>query len=429
MKINQPAYFHTVTIVVGLLSACMYAYLAFHSQSSTEANLSQLWLTSAVCAVLCFGLWILHHLNNQPISVPLLISFAVLFRVIGVFGFPVLEDDMYRYLWDAKMTIETGSPYLFAPADFFDREDIRPPFDSILGLINYPYITTVYGPMCQWMFALAYLVAPGEIWALQLIVALVDILLIFVLLRLTKPNNVLLYAWCPLIIKEFAFSAHPDVLAAFFLMLAVLVFLKRHFIWVGVLLACAGGAKIFALLLAPFLLNFEWKGWLAMLVTAILIALPFGVQQAWLPGGLIAMANDWLFNAPLYLILINWLSFNLVKLILVIAFGLGIGVYFLNRLRNQSQTIPRGDYLFAALFLVSPALNPWYLVLLLVFATIKPSFWAWTLSLSILLSYGTGLNLNEPTLQNYEIPHSIIALEFAVVLLAFFLVNFQKKKG
>ena len=353
----------------------------------------------------------------------------MLFRIIGVFGFPVLEDDMYRYLWDAKMTFETGSPYLFAPADFFARDDISQPFGSILGLINYPDIKTVYGPMCQWIFALGYLIAPGQIWPLQMIFSVIDILLILVLLRLAKPNNVLLYAWCPLIIKEYAFSAHPDVLAALLLMLAVLFFLKRNFILVGILLACASGAKIFAIILAPFLLNFEWKGWLAMIATAILIALPFGLQQAWLPEGLIAMANDWLFNAPLYLILINWLSFDLIKIILVSFFVLGAATYLFVRWRNQSVTIPRGDYLFAALFLVSPALNPWYLVLLLVFATIQPSLWAWTISLSILLSYATGLNLEDPTLQSYEIPNSIIALEYTVVVFAAVLTYLIKPRS
>ena len=404
-------------MVAGILSTCMYVYLAVNSQEYGQATLFHLLITTSVCALLCFGLWGLLYWSKQTISVVLMLVFAVIFRIIGVFGFPVLEDDMYRYLWDARMTVETGSPYLTAPAEFFDDLNIESSFITILGLINYPEIKTVYGPMCQYMFALAYLIAPGEIWALQLVFAVIDLLLILVLMRITNPNNVLLYAWCPLIIKEFAFSAHPDVLAALFLMLAVMFFLRRKFIWVGALIACAAGAKIFALILAPFLLNFAWKGWLAMLLTALLIALPFGISQAWVPEGLIAMANDWLFNAPLYFILTNWLTFDLVKLVLVLCFVLGAAIYFYIRWRNHSETIPRGDYLFAALLLVSPALNPWYLVLMLVFATIRPTLWAWAASLSIMLSYASGINLNNPSLQNYQIPNTILAIEFGVVIL------------
>ncbi len=415
------------TVIAGVLSACAYAYLAINSQSYGDATLSQLWLISSLCAGLCFFLWLLHYRHNQTISIPLMLGFAVLFRVIGVFAFPVLEDDMYRYLWDGRMVIETGLPYSMAPAEFFTNNDLNTQFDSILGLINHPEIKTVYGPMNQWAFALAYLLAPGKIWPLQMIFALVDIALVLVLMRLAKPNNVLLYAWCPLVIKEFAFTAHPDVLGALFLMLAVLFFLKKKFIWVGAMIAFAAGVKIFAIILAPFLLKFKLRGWLALVITAALIALPFGIQQAWVPEGLIAMANDWLFNAPLYLILINWLPFDLVKLTLVLTFSLGAAAYFFIRWRNQSEAIPRGDYLFAALLLASPALNSWYLVLLLAFATIKPSFWAWTLSLSVLFSYGTGINLHDPSLQSYEIPYSILALEFGVVIFVTVLAYFVKR--
>ena len=100
------------------------------------------------------------------------IFFAIVFRVLGVLAFPVLEDDIFRYLWDGRMSIELGSPYGLIPSDYFDHAGISARFEEILGLINYPNIATVYGPTNQWVFALSYLVAPGESWPLQSIYAL-----------------------------------------------------------------------------------------------------------------------------------------------------------------------------------------------------------------------------------------------------------------
>lgn len=357
-----------------------------------------------------------------------MLGFALLFRVIGVFTFPILEDDMYRYLWDGYMTVESGSPYSVPPIDFFDADNLSDRLEHILGLINYPGVATIYGPVCQWVFALGYLIAPGEIWPLQLIFTLADLLLILTLLRLAKPTTVLLYAWSPLIIKEFSITAHPDVLGALFLILAVVLYQHRRFFGVGCLIALAAGVKVFAVILLPFLLGFKWRGWLAFLVTGALIALPFGIEQAWLPAGLRAMGSSWLFNAPLYELLANWFSVNTVKALLLAIFALGSGIYalktifnptlFNDQIQHSPNHIPRGDLLFAGLFLTIPALNAWYLVWLLPFAVIRPSLWAWVASVSILLSYASGINLPHTELEPYEHSKWVLAVEFGIILLA-----------
>jgi len=270
------------------------------------------------------------------------------------------------------MTVQTGSPYGVAPMEFFTSPLLDSRFEDILDLINHPEIPTVYGPTNQWFFALAYLISPGSIWPLQLIFSVCDLVLILVLLRLAKPNNVLLYAWCPLVIKEFAFTAHPDVLGAMCLMLAVLLTKHRYYVLAGSLLACAAGVKVFALLLVPFILRLQWRGWLAFVLSAIALAWPFGMLQAWVPEGLRTMTGNWLFNAPLYTLLETWLSIGTIKVILVNLLAIASGAYLLHIIVNRTQTEVRGDLLIAGLLLAIPALNPWYLVWLLPFAVIRP---------------------------------------------------------
>lgn len=417
---------NSIAITLGLLSALAYAYLASQSQYYGDATLSQLLIVAGTCASISFGLWFVYERQGLQIEVWLLLGFAVLFRLIGLNSFPILEDDFYRYLWDARMTVELGSPYAIAPAEFFASESLEERFETILDGINYPDVKTVYGPTIQWVFALAYLISPGEVWPLQLLMGIADIIVILVLLQLAKPNSVLLYAWSPLVIKEFVISAHPDVLGVAFVVIALLVIQRKQMLLAGGLLALACGVKVFAILLVPFLLRFCWRAWLAFGLTAVLIALPFGLKQAWLPDGLSAMGSSWLFNAPLYFLadalLGSWVSISTVKISLLGALAIGSGLYLLNYLRHNKSPAHlslRGDLLYAGLFICAPALNAWYLVWLLPFAVFRPSVWAWATSVFIFLSYASGINLDNSGLEPYEHSAWILAIEFMPLLMLF----------
>ncbi len=410
---------NNIAIALGLLSALAYGYLASQSQYYGDATLSQLLWVAVTCASMSFALWYIYQREGKQIEVWLLLTFAILFRLIGLSSFPILEDDFYRYLWDARMTIELGSPYEIAPADFFASENLNERFEAILDGINYPDVKTVYGPTIQWVFALAYLISPGEVWPLQLFMGIADIIVILVLLQLAKPNSVLLYAWSPLVIKEFVISAHPDVLGVAFVVIALLVVQRKQMLLAGGLLALACGIKVFAILLVPFLLRFSWRAWLAFGITSIMIALPFGLKQAWLPEGLSAMGSSWLFNAPLYFIadavLGPWLTISAVKIGLLGTFSIGSGLYLLSHLRHNKSpvhTTLRGDLLYAGLFMCAPAFNAWYLVWLLPFAVFRPSVWAWAASVFVFLSYASGINLSNSELQPYEHSAWILAIEF-----------------
>jgi hypothetical protein len=417
---------HSLLLLYGAISTCAYVYLSFNSQYYADATLIQLWVVSSLCAAISITAW--HHCFkseqvqclNSPIF--LIIGFAIIFRIIGISSFPILEDDFYRYLWDGRMTIETGSPYGIIPSTFFTNDTLSFQFEKIIGLINHPNVATIYGPVNQYIFALGYFIAPGEIWPLQLIFSLADIGIIIILTRLVKPSFVLLYAWSPLIIKEFAFTAHPDVLGAFFILLAFYIYRQKSWFWIGVFLAFATGVKIFALIAAPLLLRLNWRAWLIFFATAILISLPFGIKDAWIPESLGAMASDWLFNAPLYTALLTFYSINAIKLSLLAVFSLIAVSYFFylvykQHYKNQQMPI-RADCLYAAFFLCIPAFNPWYLVWLLPIAALYPSRWAWTASVSLLFAYGSGINLIETQLALYQLPSYVLIVEFGIIFIA-----------
>ncbi len=412
-------------LAAGLISTAAYVYLCVASQAYGQARLHQLLAVMAVCCAACFWLWHLQRRGRVQISVAWVVGFAVLFRVVGLFAYPVLEDDHYRYLWDGYMLAVQGSPYGLAPAAFFDVE-LPPRMAAALDGINYPDVPTIYGPAAQWVFAAGYLLAPGQVWPLQLICVMADLLVLGLLVRMAPLGWVLLYAWSPLVIKEYSFTAHIDVLGIAMLVAALYLARRRLLAVAGAALALAAGVKLFALLAAPFVLGRSVPGWLMLLLTALLISLPFGVLPAWMPEGLAVMADRWLFNAPLYLLwlaLLSAQSLGLLKTALGLAFAAlaawQVWRYWYPSAGQPAQT-PGGPlfWLFGVMFLVMPVVNPWYLGWWLVFAVFRPSYTAWVSSAAVLLSYVTGLNLGAQDMALYAQPAWALLLQFGAIAAA-----------
>ena len=403
------------------------------------------FLVAAAAMVLSTAFVVWHYYKfNKPVPFLWLLATAILLRLVSIFGVPLFEDDYFRYMWDGYQTIVTNDPYTLAPAAFFDREDYPEIFDSILSLINYPEIATVYGPVTQWVFALGYLIQPASIWPLQLTAGVADIAVIVLLYKLGAGRALLFYAWSPLILKEFSLTAHPDIYAIFAMVLSIYL-VKRNQYWLaGVALALGVGAKIFAVLVLPYLLSQRWSprywstilGW--FFVTLALITLAFGTVTVWTPEGLQAMADSWLFNSAVYLLLLEVLPFQSIKLLLLGIFAVYIlltGLYRLHMARSSalqsgfempteqstnmwqdSRYAFRGDWLFMLFLLALPVVNAWYVAWLLPFATLFPRWWSWGLSYFCLLSYLTGANLGYLDQTALELPTLIVAIEYLAVI-------------
>lgn len=401
-----------------LALAGVYAVFAWESRADADISLS-------FFATVCVAAFVLSLLAARSIyrsagriTFKHLFYGCVLIRAIAVFGEPVYEDDYYRYLWDGRQTIETGSPYSEPPAAAFDI-DLDESWSEVLDNINYPELKTIYGPVNQYVFALAYLVSPADVFALQVIMACVDLLIITMLARIASLWAVALYAFSPLIIKEFTMTAHPDLLSVVALLAATLAWQRERLYIAAMALGAAVAAKLFALLLVPLLLRWSWKGWLIFVATLVALYLPILDRTGSLEA-LSAMAQQGLFNAPVYFLLEPYVDIRVIKISLSIAFIAFYAWYFFSAdySATSNKSIPRADWIFFAMLIALPIFNAWYLVFVLVFATIYPSAWAWTASLTVLFAYATGLQLRGSGLQLYEQPAWALMAEFIPVLLA-----------
>ena len=344
---------------------------------------------------------------------------GVLFRVAGFFGEPLLEDDWARYLWDGRQFVVSGNPYATAPAEHFAVTTVPEPFQRILDQINHPDVRTIYAPVCQYAFAVSHVIAPGKLWPWKLMLLAADLLTLGLLLRMVTPRHALLYAWCPLLIQETAFTAHPDSLWVFFLVAALHAFSKENHRRMAVCCGLAMATKIFALLIVPFLLvRAAWKYRILALAVFSAAYLPFWLQGSAADfAGLRAMSGDWEFNSTVFAWLAHFSGSDAAKRITLSAFTLiwGMLLWRWSRTQGPVNELPRGDWIFGFFFLLSAVVNPWYLLALLPFVALRPSLWGAGALAVVTLSYAHGLYASEPSLAPYQLPGWVRPLELGLV--------------
>ena len=361
-SIVVPSRFFSLWIFPFALALGGYSFLAFFSLRSGRLPLGVWWSVQAVGWISCAWFW--HAVLKGWPSITWIIVTALAFRLCGLGATPTLEDDYQRYLWEGWRTIQDGSPYDHAPQEFFTRRENRPPgIENALDEINNPDLTTIYAPVTQLLFAAAAAVVPGSLFVLKLFLLLVDLALLLLLARFGGRAAVWFYGWCPLVVTENAFHAHPDAWALLWLIAAWISARWNRFLAAGALAGVAVGAKLFALLALPFLAWQRPKVVLpAFLATLGIIYGPIlasGSAAEW--PGLHAMSGYFEFNSLGFSLLATCFGSSAARLLWLALFALTAALLFARwaRFDGSLQDAPMAN-LFLAFLLLSPVLNPWY---------------------------------------------------------------------
>jgi hypothetical protein len=231
----------------------------------------------------CRGVWV--------VIVP-----ALLFRATMMPSLPIQEVDIYRYLWDGAVATSSVSPYRYSPAQvaaartddgrcqeglpgdlrrLADMCDRDPALATILGRVHFAELPTIYPSVSQAVFAAVAFVTPRGASVYQRTVimkvalTLFDLATLAVLFELLRVTGYhwgwsIAYGWCPLVMKEIAGSGHLDAIAVFLTTLAVAIACRgvaecrwrcrTAILSAAVVLALAVGAKLYPIVLAPWLL-------------------------------------------------------------------------------------------------------------------------------------------------------------------------------
>ena len=311
------------------LALCAYTILALYSLKAGRLPLGIWWSVQAVGWISCA--WFLRTVTAGWPATPWIVASALAFRVCGLWATPTLEDDYQRYLWDGWRTIQDGSPYDRAPQEFFSVPEKRPPgIETALNELNNPDLTTIYAPVTQLLFAAAAAIAPGSLLTLKLFLLLIDFGILLLLLASGGRRAAWFYGWCPLVVTENAFHAHPEAWALLWLIAAWICANRQRYLFAGALAGIAVGAKIFALLAVPFL---AWRrpavvgaGFLAALGLIYGPILASGSSAEW--AGLHAMAGYFEFNSFGFALLARLCGPSAARVLWLILFGLIAALLF-----------------------------------------------------------------------------------------------------
>ncbi len=179
---------------------------------------------------------------------------ALLFRALLVPLPPNLSHDSWRYLWDAKITLQGYSPYIYPPNS--------PQFAGLHNNIlfhnsRYRDVPTLYPPAAQLFYLISQILVPDSLSFLKGIFVAFDLgtcgVLAYLLQRNGQdPRRAILYAWCPLPIIEFALQGHLDTMPIL-VMLLTFITNQRSGRWgrvlTGVLIGIATLMKLYPIVL------------------------------------------------------------------------------------------------------------------------------------------------------------------------------------
>ena len=219
------------------------------------------------------------------------LAVAALMRLVVLLAPPYLSDDINRYVWDGRVEAAGLNPYRFVPADP-QLAALRD--ETIFPNINRSdYAPTIYPPVAEYIFFLGTRLSES-LTAMKATLLVFELAGVLLLLRLLDDwglprARILIYAWHPLTLWEFAGSGHVDAAVVTFVALALWA-RRREAAWLtGSALAAAALVKFFPAVLFPALYRrWDWKMPVAAAATVIIAYLPFsGAGSAvlgFLPG-------------------------------------------------------------------------------------------------------------------------------------------------
>ena len=275
---------------------------------SPRSPIDQVWLTNSALAMLGLllvglcrqGVYEIHHfvigfglvamyqallylvavwvVLNRPVNrwtFAIILACAAGCRLVCLFSPPFLSTDIFRYVWDGRVQAAGINPYRYIPAD--------PHLAFLRDLDIYPHINrrdyahTVYPPGAQMLFLLITRIGTSVRWMKTGMVGL-EAITIWALVKLLTAlglsrEQVLIYAWHPLLIWEVASSGHVDGAALPLIALALLFYVRHKPTATGIALAAATLVKLYPIALFPALYRrSDWRDWKMPAVVAGIVA-------------------------------------------------------------------------------------------------------------------------------------------------------------
>ncbi len=375
------------------------------------------------------------------VSPKVLLAIGIGLRVLAVFCFPGLSDDIYRFLWDGWLITEGVNPYAYLPVDVpLPKSEFH---QLLLDKMNSPEYFSVYPSVLQGIFAVASYCIPESLYGQMVFIKMIMLsaeVVTFILGRkllidLHKDTRMMyLYFLNPLVLVELMGNMHMELL----MIMGFAVFLwglheKRALAGSVFGLAFSIASKLVTAITFPFLIKrLKWKelllyGGMMIMVLGVLFGPMVVGSYENFGKGLDLYFQKFEFNASVYFLVRQvgfWIKgYNVIAsvgpalgvmaglMVLVLAWReKKVGVESLSKRVLWSLTI---------YYALSTTVHPWYTSLLVFLAVFCGVRYAWVWSFLVIFSYAEYYG-------DGEWYYVMVALEY-VMLLVFVLAEYAGK--
>jgi hypothetical protein len=438
---DRPWITNTILSVLGLglLGLTRQLIVEFHHFSigfSGVAGWSVLLYALAAAVIL--------KLPTDRFTFALVVGFGIAFRLVTLLPEPFMSSDIYRYAWDGIVQHAHISPYRYVPGDpalAFLRSPNQDLFDNIN---RREYAHTIYPPVAQFLF---YVITwfNGSVIFMKLAMILFEGLTVYALIELLhalgrRRSEILLYAWCPLLVWEIGSSGHLDSAAMAFIALALLARFRRRPIATGLFLGAAILIKFYPVVLLPALWQRKDLGMPATVVALTAFAYACYASVGSLVFGFLGgyVHEEGIESGSRYFLLqilerlpgLEHTSVPAYLVVLLLAFaGLAVLVWRSSN-RNPARSpapfwtttfhlpehasfLPGAMFLAFAMMLAFSPHYPWYVAWLIPFFVLLPNLPVFAYTLGLFYFSATSLGAGTP-----EAQYRLNCILYTIVLIA-----------
>jgi rSAM/selenodomain-associated transferase 1 len=290
----------------------------------------------------------------------LAVGVAVLWRLALVPAFPLLSDDVFRYVWEGRVQVQGGNPYAWGDRPESPRwEGLR---DGVWRGVTHREYTAVYPPL--WEMACRLVVGLHDsVAAMKAFVVACELGLMAVLARMLRRRRLprerlLILAWSPLALVEVAGSGHNDAVAALLLTASLAALDRGDGLGSAVLAALGAQTKVLpALVGASWLRRYRWWHVVAALDVALLLFIPYAAAGPGLWMSLGKVGRYWLFNETLFDVLARLAGGHEEGVRLAGALLAALALLLAAR---KTEPVTSALLVVAASILLAPNVLPWY---------------------------------------------------------------------
>lgn len=371
-------------------------------------------------AFVAYGIAVLQVLRRPParrVAVAALLAAGLGFRLLLVPLDPTLSTDLYRYVWDGRLTVAGVSPYRDAPS-----APALAPFrdETVYPRLNHVDWRTIYPPGAQLLFGAVARLAPHPL-GFKLAILLADLLAVALLLgwlgALGRPRAwALVYAWHPLVIVELAGSGHLDAVVLALGIAALWAAAGGREGWAGALVGVATLVKLYPALLLPAV--WTRRPGRVLAAWALVVLAGYGLyagEGTAVAGSLGRYVVEEEFNSGGLRLLAEWalgglgdVGSQLARILPLLALAaLAVAIGWTG---GRWPPWQRARWLMGAYLVAVPNLFPWYAVWIVPVLAAAMA-WAWLgFTGAVALTY---LVFAEPV---WQIPGWVVAAEWAPLL-------------